>query len=37
MPNAKELAKNSIQGRYYGYYTKWNVKENFRYVSSNEF
>ena len=34
MPQPDELAKMSIKGHYYGYYTKWNVKENYRYVSS---
>ena len=34
MPKPQELSKYSIKGHYYGYYTKWNVKENFRYVSS---
>ena len=34
LPRLDELSKLSIEGHYYGYYTKWNVKENFRYVSS---
>ena len=34
VPEMNELSKLSIEGHYYGYYTKWNVKENFRYVSS---
>ena len=34
MPSAKEIASNSIEGHYYGYYTKWNVKENYRFISS---
>ena len=34
MPSPSELSKTSIEGHYYGYYTKWNVKGNYRYVSS---
>jgi len=34
MPSQSELAKTSVEGHYYGYYTKWNVKGNYRYVSS---
>lgn len=34
MPEEEEMKEKSIEGHYFGYYTKWNVKENFRYVSS---
>ena len=34
MPSLNELKNNSVEGHYFGYYTKWNVKENYRYVSS---
>ena len=34
MPSAKEIYDNSIEGHYYGYYTRWNVKENYRFISS---
>ena len=34
MPELEDLAKSNIQSYYYGYYIKWNVSENFRYVSS---
>ncbi len=34
MPQIHELAENKIEAHYYGYYEKWNVAENYRYVSS---
>lgn len=34
MPELEELTKSKIESYYYGYYIKWNVSENFRYISS---
>ncbi len=34
MPALEDLTKSEIQAYYYGYYVKWNVSENFRYISS---
>ena len=34
MPTPSSIKKNGIEAHYYGYYRKWNVKENYRYVAS---
>ena len=34
MPGSIELETNNIEAHYYGYYTKWNVNENYRYIKS---
>ncbi len=34
MPSIQECKEHSIECHYFGYYRKWNVVENYRYVSS---
>ena len=34
MPSADLLEANQIEAHYYGYYTKWNVNENYKYIQS---
>ncbi len=34
MPNEEDLSKAGIEAHYFGYYKKWNVVENYRYVKS---
>ena len=34
MPNEEDLLKSGIEAHYFGYYKKWNVVENYRYVKN---
>lgn len=34
MPESHVLNKSAIEAHYFGYYTKWNVMDNYRYISS---